>query len=1349
MTATSSAGLSAAKRALLEQRLRGIQHGDEPAAPSAPAAPRDGLIPLSAAQEQLWYFSQLAPGSALYNEAVSIRKQGALDLDVFRAAFNQVVERHQMWRSTFRVVDGRPYQTVGAPSDFALPLVDLSHLRPDQAEARAVGLAVAEARRPYDLDQGPLLRPLLVRLSAEDHRLYLAMHHLIFDGVSLYRVILPELVTLYQAGVAGRPARLAAPSWQYSDYVQSESVAQAAASSASALQYWRQRLAEIPEAQLPLDHARPARPRFAGRTEALTIPAETVARLDSFGRSVGSTLFQTLAAAFSLLLARYTGQEDLVFGTVTDLRDRRELESMVGYCLTPLVIRNDLQGDPSYRELLCRTRTSVLEALDHKIPFQRLVSELRPAREAGANPIFQAMLVLEPPMVTPDPEWSLHQMEAEIGNQLAKAKFDLHIELDRRPDGHLSGRLIYDSDLFEASTARGMAESWVRLLEELARDPERRLSQVSLQAPEELTRQLVTWNATTAEGPDMAVHEIVSLQARLRPDRVAVSCGSERLTYGELDARAAVLANALMADGRGVGSVVGLLAERSVDMVVGMLGILKAGAAYLPLDPRYPAERLSFILADSAAEAVVVAQRELAGVLPPGHPPVLWLGDLARGVGQLAGAIQGSQTPGTAAAYLLYTSGSTGKPKGVRVTHANVVNLIVALSRVPGITGEDRVLGVASYSFDMSVADFWVTLGLGASLELAPREAVGDGSELARLIESSRPTLMQATPTTWQMLVESGWRGAPGLRALVGGEALTGPLAQELLARVGEVWNMYGPTETTVWSAAGRVTGSDPISVGRPLANTRIYIVDAAMHPVLPGVTGEVLIGGAGVAMEYVNQAELTRRSFVPSPFLAGDRLYRTGDRGRFLPDGRIQLVGRADAQVKIRGFRVELGEVEACLAEHPRVLSAAVVAMGGEGRPTALAAYIVAADEAPPAGELRAFLHERLPNYMVPSYWTVLDRLPLTPSGKVDRQRLPEPTLASRTEPVPARLASDLEERLLKIWSRHLGTDELGLDDDFFEVGGHSLLAVRLMVDVEREVGGKLRLDSMFERGASVAGMAAVIEASRAGVDGGDPVGAGHVPGAPNLFFVQPDESTMLTLRHFTGSLASRYRVVGLLPDRVAGRFDRTRRIEDLATPMVDTIRRQQPQGPYYIAGFSLGGLLAYEVAARLGETGERVAWLGILDCAGDPAIFQRLLWRHSVVGRLAGLFHRTSRRELITQVTALARRTLRAPGVRVGLFPPPVRDDFDWRGAMALGSRYQPPAADLPLELFVSANSVEMMGSETLGWEKIHQRPLTSHVIPGDHLAMVTEPQVRLVVDLLTSSLGGLQIAGAAPSA
>ena len=1080
MTEPGAESLSADKRSLLELRLRGRAATPTTSAKAMSSQPARGRAPLSVVQEPLWYFSRLAPDNPLYNEAVTIRKQGPFQASAFRAAFEELVRRHEIWRSTFDVMDGEPVQVVHPAPTLELPVLDLSGLPSSQRESEAARMAAQEARRPYDLACGPLLRPLLVRFAPEHHRLCLAMHHLIFDGVSLYRIVLPELIALYDSFLAGRAPSLPEPPLQYAQYAIATREELEGSDFARRIDYWRGRLAAAPTLQLPHDHPRPADQRFRGAMERVRICEGLADELRALSRTSGATLFQVLCAAFAVLLHRYCGQDDIVFGTLSDMRDRRELERMVGYCLTPLVLRVDVHDDPSFVELLGRLRGDLLDGLSHQVPFERLVRELHPHRDPAANPLFQAVFVLEPATAASDPAWSLHQMEAEVGNAVGHAKFDLHLELDERPEGHLDGRLIYNTDLFAPETAKRVARHWGTLLEAIASAPSAPVCGLPLLGQDERNRQLVEWNATSAEYPrDACVHEFIGAQVKRTPDAVAAVFGDEQLTYRELDRRANRVAQLLSSANAG-GGLVAICVERSLEMLVGMLGILKCGAAYLPLDPRHPAERLARALEDSGA-AVVLTQRHLLATLPDRQADAICLDDEA--TVEPADDAPPSSATADDLAYVLYTSGSTGRPKGVCVAHRALVNLLSAMAQSLGMAAKDTIVAITTYTFDIAAVELWLPLVTGARTVIASRDAASDGRRLAGFIARSKPTIVQATPTTWQMLIDSGWSGQRGLVALCGGEALAPALADSLLERAQTVWNMYGPTETTVWSTMAAVQRGHPITIGRPIANTRVYILDRARQPVPVGVAGEIAIAGDGLALGYLNRPELTAQRFVADPFLAGARMYLTGDLARQLPDGLIEHRGRLDQQIKVRGFRVEPGEIEAALAGCPDVAAAVVVARELAPGDTRLVAYVVAAGAMPRPSELRRLLRGTLPDYMVPSIFVALDALPLTVHGKLDRNALPAPRLAvddgSAGDDGSGASAprSALEQRLVAIWSRTLDVERVGVHDDFFALGGHSLLALRLLVEVERELGADVSLASLFEN-FTVAGMTALIDA-------------------------------------------------------------------------------------------------------------------------------------------------------------------------------------------------------------------------------------------------------------------------------
>ncbi|MEO6859749.1 MAG: amino acid adenylation domain-containing protein [Solirubrobacteraceae bacterium] len=1300
--------------------------------------PTSRAAPLSSAQEPLWYFSRLAPDNPVYNEAVTIRKDGHFDVDACRQAFNELVRRHEILRSTFEGVDGDAVQVVHQAESIELPLLDLSRMSRPDAEREAATILGEDARRPYDLERGPMIRPRIVRFADDDHRLCLAMHHLVFDGFSLRHVVFPELVALYGATLAGERSPLPDTPIQYADYAIGERADGDHTGGPNRMEYWKHRLGDAPTLELPLDHPRPSHQRFSGAMYPIRIEADVADRLRTLCHQTGTNVLQLLASAFAVLLHRYSGQDDIVFATVANQRQRPELQSMVGYCSTPLVLRTDLSADPTFVELLTKVSTDLDAALSNSVPFERLLRELHVKRDPGTNPVYQAMIVVEPSSVASDPLWSLQGMDVAVGNVLGRTKLDLDLELDEHPGGDFSGRLLYNTDLFEPATARRMADHWQTLLDGIAEQPHLHISELPLLSDHEQQLQLVDWNATTAEFPrDSCIHELVAAQVMAHPEAIAIDCAASRLTYLELDRRATQIAHALQAAGAGTGGLVGICLDRTSDMVAGMLGILKSGAAYLPLDPRYPMDRLAFILEDSGT-GLILTQRSLVTNLPARDADCICLEDVADALGSQPDMPATTTISADDIAYVLYTSGSTGRPKGVAIRHRSVVNLLTSMAREPGIERTDAVLAITTTSFDMSVPELWLALVSGARMVIAPTEVVVDGRRLGHLIAESGVTFMQATPATWQMLIDSGWSGSPALIALSGGEALNATLADRLLDRCAVLWNAYGPTETTVWSTLAGIKRGDPITVGRPIANTRVYLLDQRARPVPIGVAGEMFIGGDGVAFGYLNRPELSAERFVSDPFVAGGRMYRTGDRARYRADGNIEFLGRLDHQVKIRGFRIEPGEVEAVLLSHFGVAAAVVVAREDSPGSRLLVAYIVPRDAMPPAAELRDLCRQSLPEYMVPATVVALERLPLTSNGKLDRTALPAPERGRDPERTFTPARSALEAQLVRVWARTLGLDRVGVDDDFFELGGHSLLAVRLLVRVEAEFGVAVPLATLVEGSATVARIASAIESAAESAYERQPTAPEQsTDGKPVLFFVQPGEEAMLTMRHFTRALGSDQRVVGLLPPyRHGARFDQSRSIEVLATGILRSIRQTQPTGPYCLVGFSMGGLLAYEIANQLRAGGEEVAWLALLDAA-PPAFSRRAMRRRlSVRQRLA----RQRERGLagsVRHTRLVVKREMTAALVRLHLRRSRLGDDFDWRGALKLTSRYVCTGNDAPMDLFVTADGVANCQSRSLGWDEIHKGPLRVHDTLGDHLSMVLEPNVTVLSQMLASNL------------
>ncbi len=850
------------------------------------AAVSSGAPPLSVAQEALWYRSRLAPNQISYNETISIRKDGPLDVEALRNAFNEIVRRHQAWRTTFDTVDGEPVQVVRPAPRFDLPIVDFGDLRREEAERQAVRLVAAVSRVPYDVRRGPLVRPRLVRFPGDHHRLYLAMHHLVFDGVSVYRVVLRELVELYDAFCAGRPSRLAEPPTPYTDYARWEQNWITQPRVARRLEHWRRHLTSLPVLSLPLDHARSQAPRFRGSVIPLAVPKEVVQRLAGVGQSVGATLFQVLASTWGLLLSRYSGQDDVVFATAADLRQRREFESVVGYCLTPLVIRVDVSDEPTFTDLVVRVRNELLDGLDHLVPFERLVRELDTGGASSANPVYQTMIVLEPTMVAPDPLWSIHQMESEIGDAVGATKLDLELELDQRPEGHIAGRLIYDRDLFDAATAGRLAEHWLHLVGAAAVDPTSTATRIPILTPAEERDQLVVWNATTTEVPPVSVDALIRARSAGQPDAPAVSAGGQEISYAELDARADRIAGRLLAAGVGPGDVVALCSSPSVALVVGALGVLKTGAAHLLLDPALPPDRLNLLVSDSGA-ALVLAARTLGGRLsaPPGGVLILdEVEDDEPGLPLSPAGLEPDQV-----CYVQYKPGGPGESSAVAIRHASVANLALAMAAELGIGPADTVLILPSILFQVPVMELWMPLIAGARIVVAPEQVAGDGAGVSRMIAEERISFLHANPSAWQSLIDTGLRGARGLRALSGGEPLSAELADQILERCRVLWNAYGALELTAYATLARVQRPGPVTIGRPIANTRAYVIDRHRRPVPVGVTGELLVAGDGVASGYIDETGLAGEAFVVDPFAPGSA-YRTGERARWRPDGELEL---------------------------------------------------------------------------------------------------------------------------------------------------------------------------------------------------------------------------------------------------------------------------------------------------------------------------------------------------------------------------------------------------------------------------------------------------------------------------
>ena len=1334
--------------------------------PAIPPRAPDARLQLSFSQERMWMLHQLDPESSAYNVAGAMFVDGPLNAQALQLALGELVRRHEVLSCTFPAVDGLPSVAVAQRVEIGLPLTDLAG-SPD-ADDRAIAEASAFAQRPFDIASEPLIRMQLWRLGAGRHLVAASLHHLVTDGWSM-SILVSELLQLHDDFAAGRPARRAGPGVSYLDYAAWQREYLTDGHLKDQIAYWTAQLAGATPIELPTDRPRSSQRSSRGDFVPLLIPEELQHALAMLGAAHGTTLFMVLLAAFEVVLHRHTGSTDLVVGIPCANRNHLASEELIGSLVNTLALRLRFDPDQPFLDLLGEVRGVALDAYAHQdLPFERLVSLLPVERRAGESPVISVMFDFQNAQVSGLEGSRLQVRPAEISR--AAAQFDLSLLVFDTEIGR-TARIEYRADLFDRTSIERLLGHYLGVLQQVVRDPAQSPARIPLFAPGEREALLAACGPRDEDlPPARTVPQAVAAVARAGGSRMALKDDARMMSYQELERASDRLAHQLRRLGAGPGERVAVILERECGLVVTLLAVLKSGAAYVPLDPSYPADRIGYVLED--CRPCVVVTREA------------WVSQLPAALQSRCHCLDSDElrpdddapfdAVGGPVAYVLYTSGSTGRPKGVAVGTAALSNFLRSMAHTPGIDPSDRVLAITTIAFDIAGLELWLPLTQGAAVRLASTAAAAAPLALIALMADFQPTLMQATPATWRMLLSAHWAGQPGLRMLCGGEALPADLVPPLLQRGASLWNMYGPTETTIWSTVHRVTAADGIKIpiGRPIDATRLYVLDRVGQLQPRGLPGEIHIAGAGVAEGYFGREDLTAERFMPDPFAAspGARMYRTGDGGRLRADGSFECMPRLDDQIKIRGFRIEPGEIEAVLKEHPALLDAVVVAPEIAPGDRRLAAYFVvvpacSADLAELPEILLGHLQKRLPAYMIPQVLVALPELPKTPNGKIDRKALPAPNFALSPGTEASLAPRDpIEAGLAALWQELLAVQPIGVRDNFFRLGGHSLLAMQMFARVQKIYGVVLPPALLFQH-PTVEHLAEQIRlrldpapAPAAGTAPDPRPRASTVPGVaawlagtsfeyllpiqpqgrrPPLFCIHGAGGNVFNFAELAEELGTGQPFLAFQARGVDGVTAPHADIPAMAEAYLAELRSAQPEGPYHLAGYCGGGLIAFEMACRLRADGAEVALLALIDC-----------YRPGVVpaGRQRP---ESSRRPFMLRVRFALRRHWTEGQANLGIWlshrlgrPVPFRYRDHWltRSFLAAARHYRPgiyPERMVLLRAADIAPELRDVGDD-LGWRDRLSGAIVTVPIPGNHHTLLARPNLLGLAAVLRDRLG-----------
>lgn len=1319
-----------------------------------------GPYPLSSSQEQFWFLNQLAPSSPVYNVVDVILLDDKFNAEALKKTIGELVRRHEVLRTAFTYTGERPMQVVLPELHLEVEEVDLSSMPEAAKKSEWTRVEQERSRRPFDLSQVPLLRLTVGHWSDQEHRLLLVIHHVIADEWTL-ELVHKEVTELYRAFSQGLPSPLPELPIQYADFSEWQQNWLRGEELQKQLSYWKQDLAGAsPVLELPTDKPRPTMQTFRGATEICRLPKHLVAPLKALGRTEQATLFMVLQASFMAFLHRYTGQDDILIGTPISGRMHGDTEKLIGCFLNTIILRSQLTEGLSFRSLLQKSRARALGAYANAdLPLKYLVSELAPERDPSRSPLFQVMFILH----DPDGVSAVSQVSGKHELETGTSKFDLTLSISETEHG-LEGLIEYSTDLFEAGTIQRMWECYGTLLEAIANNPDEIVTALPIVNAVESQRQLSEWNDTSVvfSRRDLCLHQLIEEQVARTPDQVALICNGEELSYRELDGRANQLARYLKGLAVGPDVLVGLALDRSLEMMVGILGVLKAGGAYVPLDPSFPQNRLAHMVEDSKMK-VLLTHHGLEEQLRLWPPVVVRLDSEWSKINQQSTApLESAEVGSRNLAYVLYTSGSTGKPKGVGVPHAAITNFLLSMEREPGFSASDVLLALTTLSFDIAGLELYLPLISGGRVVIVSREDAQDPQRTSQRIEDSGCNVIQATPATWRALIQAGWSGSPKLKVLCGGEALLPDLAKQLLLRCGELWNMYGPTETTVWSTVQRVTTvDDSVPIGRPIANTQIYVLDSHRNLLPTGNTGELYIGGDGLARGYLHREDLTKERFVRSPFSPNALIYRTGDLARWLPDGTMECLGRIDNQVKLRGFRIELGEIEKVLSSHPQVRQCAVVARE-DGGDKQLVAYFEAKDgSSPTVAALRAYLEKDLPAFMIPSVFVGIQKLPLTPNGKVDRKSLPAPMQEVEVQNDFVAPRDESEQLLAKIWAKALRVKQVGRNDNFFELGGHSLLAVRITVEIERLTKIRLPL-ATFLHAPTIAELADVLRGQQWTPSWSSLVPLRASGSQPPFFLMHAHGGNVLEYRALADLLGPDQPVYAFQARGLDGRIPQGLTIESMASAYVDELKKFQPEGPYFLGGFCFGGVLAVEVARQLAAAGQEVATVMLIQSTNPDAfrfkpsvsVFHRRWYRltkridlerenlaHAGTAYVADRCQRAWDMATARIALALDHKTRRGEGDLSGRPEMLIFEALRTEHGRAL-RKYVVRSYDGDVVLFRASKRLSgLIADEFLGWKPFFKGRFEVYEVPGHQQNLMIQPNVARLATELSKHLKSAQ--------